>query len=398
MQSSVDDTALKGRRGGSDRMSVRFTNPSYVEQAAKPNMPQAVVKVISQARGFRAQKVMEYIARSEGKDGEKELPFEDADGVMGMGREAIAKKYEQWKERFERATPGQKTPPRHVTHMMLSAACENTDQNARKVLAAVREVMQEQLGAKGYDYILVLHRDTDRPHVHIAASNYHRDEDRRKLRLNPPELFEIRTLFAERLQELGIEQAATLRRDRPKTLDQVRRGMAQLKERGTWLQAQMKKAAPTVDALKEREALVKKVARLRQEIKRTTGPLTQERKDHMQALRELSAALVEKGADLPKQVAATIKKLEKEHGQVRSFSQDLQEGSIGPLMGYRQRLQRQRVVDKLTNRALLNIEQAIQVVKGGPLEPADRQSALHQLRALQRGFTRELGVNIRKTI
>lgn len=392
MQSNVDDRALKGKRGKADRISVRFTDPNYIEQVSKSggNSKQAVVKVVSQARGFRAQRVMEYIARAEGKDGEQELPFEDADGKTGIGREAIERKYLEWREKFERAKPGQKNPPRHVTHMILSAGCENNDANARKVLAAAREVLQEQLAAKGYDFIMVLHRDTDRPHVHVVVNNYNRDLERRKLRLNPPELFELRAVFAERLQALGIEQAATLRRDRPQTLDQVRRGMAELKERGTWLQAKMRQAAPSVDALKEREALAKKATRLREEIKRATGPLTQERKEHMQAVRELSAALVDRGADLQKQISATIKKLEKEHGQVRAFAQDLRGGRDVPALSFRQRLQRQRMVEKLSERAVQNIDQAIKTIKAGGLQPEQRQKALQQLQALQRGFSRGL--------
>lgn len=396
MQSRPDDRALKGKRGKQDRISTRFTNPAYIEQAAKPAPgPQAVVKVISQARGFRAQRLMEYIGRAEGKEGEKELPFEDSSGEVGQGREAIEAKYQEWREKFERAKPGQKNPPRHVTHMMLSASCENNDKNAKKVLAAAREVLQDQLAAKGYDYIMVMHRDTDRPHIHVAINNYNMDADKRKLRLNPPELFELRTAFAERLQALGIEQTATLRRDRPATLDQVRQGMVELKDRGGWLQAKMKKAAPSLDALAERERLAKNIARLRDQVKQVTGPLTKERAEYMQALRELGGELVKTGgADLSKQIDATIKKLEKEHGQVRAFAQDLRATGDAPKLTFRQKLQRQRMVEKLSDRALKNIDGAMKIVKDAGMPAEQKQKALQQLRSLQRGFSKGMGMGL----
>ncbi len=503
MQSRPDDRALKGKRGKLDRISTRFTNPAYIEQAAKPAPgPQAVVKVISQARGFRAQRLMEYIGRAEGKDGDKELPFEDSKGEVGQGKEAIEAKYQEWREKFERAKPGQKNPPRHVTHMMLSASCDNNDKNAKKVLAAAREVLQDQLAAKGYDYIMVMHRDTDRPHIHVAINNYNMDADKRKLRLNPPELFELRTAFAERLQALGIEQMATLRRDRPVTLDQVRQGMAELKERGGWLQAKMRsasvgahagrlvdfgrapynfddrnersyyvelqtssgprvlwgkdleralgdagvrkgesveleragkvnvkvnaktyddrgrlvesqevaaekglwnvkrvekgqeKAPPILDALAERERIAKAITRMREQVKQVTGPLTKERKEYMQALRELSDSLIQPGADIQRQLDVTIKRLEREHGQVRAFAQDLRGTADAPKLTFRQKLQRQRMVEKLSDRALKNIDGAMKIVKDAGMPAEQKQKALQQLRSLQRGFSKGMGMGL----
>jgi hypothetical protein len=82
----TEQKALKGKRGKNDQISVRFTDPGYTEQIAA-GKPQAVVKVISQARGFRAQKVMEYIDRAEGNEGEQSLEFEDAKGEIQKGRE-----------------------------------------------------------------------------------------------------------------------------------------------------------------------------------------------------------------------------------------------------------------------------------------------------------------------
>ena len=381
----TEQKALKGKRGKNDRISARFTDPGYTEQIAA-GKPQAVVKVISQARGFRAQKVMEYIARAEGKDGEQSLEFEDAKGEIQKGRDAIEQKYEKWREKFERAKPGQKNPPRHVTHLMLSASTENNDKNARKVLAAAREVLREHLGDKGYDYIMALHRDTDRPHVHVVVNNYHQGKDRQKLRLNPPELFAIRAAFAERLRELGIEQAATLRRDRPQTLENVRKGMERLQERGNWLEAKMKRAAPSVDALKERQALAKSIAGLREQVKKATGPLTKERREYMAALTALAGNLTKPGVDLQKQIDATIKTLEKEHGQVRAMARSLQPGKDAPKPGFRQQLERRRVVDKLTERAMQNIGAAMKTVQAAQMAPEKKAKALQQLRSLQRGF------------
>lgn len=98
----------RGRRDGQKAFKQRFHSPAYVEAVTAPK-PQALVKIVSQARGYRAKAVMEYISRTANQpehaadpglnqDGEKGLQFEDANGQTCQGQAAIDKKYEAWKK------------------------------------------------------------------------------------------------------------------------------------------------------------------------------------------------------------------------------------------------------------------------------------------------------------
>lgn len=103
--------------------------------------------------------------------------------------------------------------------------------------------------------------------MHVVINNYNQLEKKQKLRLNPPELFALRSAFAEKLNALGIEQGATLRRDRLQTLDRVEKGIERLRQKQEWYKAKMNQAAPTVDALNLRRAAAKQSRILKAEIK-----------------------------------------------------------------------------------------------------------------------------------
>lgn len=242
--SSANSTVeeLRPRRGKAD--GVHFKKPGYVSAAQKQKAPQAVVKVISQARGFRALKLMNYVARLDKEHTQEQgLPLEDENGLQYEGADSVKAIYEEWKKDFERATPGQKRPPRHVTHMIFSGDCEQSPENARAVLAAVSELMQEQLGSAGFRYLLVLHQDTAHPHVHVLVNNYNRDPEKPKLRINPPELMAFRQQFAQKMRERGLEQEATRRVDRPHVLEAISQQLEELRAAGHWYEAKMYRAA-----------------------------------------------------------------------------------------------------------------------------------------------------------
>ncbi len=243
------DADLRGRRGKAD--GVQFKKPGYAKAASAPKSPQAVVKVISQARGHRVGILLEYVARA---DKEKPLALENEAGLEFEGLEGVREIYEDWRQDFERAKPNSKRPPRHVTHMIFSGDCEQTPENARIVQSAVSEVLQEQLAAKGYRYVTVLHTDTHHPHIHVVINNYNLDKDGAKLRLNPPELLVMRQQFAQKMRDRGLEQHATQRRDRLQILERIALGMEDLKEAGKWYDAAMLKAAGREAAASQAEA------------------------------------------------------------------------------------------------------------------------------------------------
>lgn len=498
-----DPKALKGRKGsGGDE--VRLT-ASYVGQI-NANGPQAVLKVVSQARGFRVNAVLDYIERAD-KSEEKQLDAENQNGKILKGKEDMRQVYEEWRKDFERAKPQQKksiapepkqrtttkephhvkrrippphrrnrlhhlselalvqdkeravlllqgnvrnslpgsradsgmrgaatsggitqkptptgkTPsrrlPRHATHAILSADCENNPANARKVLRAARDILQEQLGSEGYRYVMVLHQDTKNPHVHVVINNYNLDPNKAKLRLNPPDLFVMRSRFAERMTELGLEQYATRRLDRPELLAKIEKGIEDLKAKGAWYERKLFEAAsinpatpgyepargfegrPTpFDAFAKRIAMAKSIAKLKEQVKETTLPFSPERKEKMRVLRELGKQLIDpKAPDFKRLVDQLELKFSKDQEKAVKQIAALREPEAGepkPLT-HRRRLERKRAVEKITERQLKRIEETRKAINTDTrISNEQRRQVLNKLNQyaqnLSRGVSREL--------
>lgn len=343
--------------------------------------------------------------------------------------------------------------PRHATHAILSADCENTPANARKVMAAARDIMQEQLGSEGYQYVMVLHQDTKNPHVHVVINNYNRDPEKQKLKLNPPELFVIRSRFAERMTELGLEQHATRRLDRPEVLERIQNGIEALKKSGKWYEQKLfraslantatpgkdaeKSAAPATpkmlkfaerlaekngaplpgndfdtvraylaqhgkagevekpiafDAFAKRQAMAKAIAKLKDQVKDTTLPFSAERKERMQALREISQELIKPDApDFRRLVDQLAVKLRNEGEKVRDQLKALQDPQPGEPKRetYRRQLERRRAVEKIVERNIANIEKQRKAINADPRIPNDtRRNVLELLRTHQQNLNK----------
>ena len=79
------------------------------------------------------------------------------------------------------------------------------------ILGAVRALAYRELG-DNHDYVMALHTDTDRPHVHLAIEA--QGDDRRRFNPGREELHRFREQFAIELRKRGIEASATPRRAR----------------------------------------------------------------------------------------------------------------------------------------------------------------------------------------
>ena len=147
-----------------------------------------------------------------------------------------------------------------------------------------------------------------------------------------------------------------------------------------------------MDALNYRRAAAKNIVALKAEIKEATLPFSPVRKEAMAKLRALDKALVVPAADIKQAVEATFRKIQKDHGQLRAFSQDLaRPPADAPKLSYPQQLQRRRAIEKIRERALANISQArVDVIKSATPQ-AQKSIMLPKLKALERGFGRELG-------
>lgn len=137
--------------------SSRLQSSNYISSCYS-TAPQAVFKIISYGGGKKnLHNLVEYlIERKEGR-----VEMEGSDGLI-MEDEDIAEMLEEWRQDFKDKGSG-KGAQRHFTHMLLSADVEPTEDNYQRVLETARETAFTQFGQLGYEYKMVLHRDTDNP-------------------------------------------------------------------------------------------------------------------------------------------------------------------------------------------------------------------------------------------
>lgn len=250
----------KGRRSGLDSFSLnrywqkgygidRFS-PAYITNCYS-TAPQAVFKIISFSKGDGSAKAMlEYVVFRQGKKVEiKDLDnfdnmIKDADGnyyeasaqefytesgEVLSGKNDISELHEAWSAEFRKKGSG-RGEQRHLTHMLLSANVEPHQRNANSVFAAAQKTLWEEFGRFGFEYIYVLHTDTEQPHVHCILKN-NNNRTKRKLRLDRHDLLRIRTEFGTQLTDRGLKKhIATLRRDRPATLLRVQDVISKIKK------------------------------------------------------------------------------------------------------------------------------------------------------------------------
>ena len=141
---------------------------------------------------------MTYITRN-GK-----LEAENERGESIDGDEEVKELFAQWG--FD-AHNSEKSRSKSV-HIVLSMP-KGTDPNA--VLWSARKFAQERF-SKNHQYLMVLHTDTDHPHVHLAVKA--QGFDMTWVKRSKADLQEWRELFAEKMREQGIAAEATPRRAR----------------------------------------------------------------------------------------------------------------------------------------------------------------------------------------
>lgn len=247
----------------------RLAKPGYVK-ACHSKAPEALVKVVpNPPHGSQVLRLLEYVARADAdlkpkksKDGiepvdhQSVLILEDHEGHEHYGKEALSDLYKTWANDFEAVKHEGKTP-RHVMHLVLSAKGENTPANQVRVMDAARITIKKQF--PGYKYVIGLHQDGKRPHVHlvIACKGIEIDPEHKertpKLRIGPAQIMQMRTSFARELTFQGLKHVATLRKDRPHLMERVEKGIEPLKpERRFWFTGahnEMTKEFKEVEAL-----------------------------------------------------------------------------------------------------------------------------------------------------
>ena len=161
--------------------------------------PEVMVKVTGRQRGGSHVKAqLSYI----GRKGEVEI--ETRDGEILTSKEDIAERAAEWSDTLE-----WRSRPTVSSVSLIFSMPEGTDPD--KVLGAVRALVHAEL-SDNHDYVLALHTDTPRPHVHLAVQA--EGLDRTRFNPRPVQLHRFRERFARELRERGVAAEATPRRAR----------------------------------------------------------------------------------------------------------------------------------------------------------------------------------------
>lgn len=198
--------ASYGRRGPSHRISITPAQVAHAVRTAR-GAPEVVVKVsggASSCKGVRQH--LDYI----GREGKQEIEMDDGRLLQEDGFEQQV--IEDWdldlqerKGSSRRAITGHPKAPKLVHNVVFSMPAGTPPE---KVQEAVQKFAREQFGLR-HRYLMTLHTDQPRPHVHLVVKAV--SEQGERLNIRKATLREWRQEFAANLRELGVEANATER-------------------------------------------------------------------------------------------------------------------------------------------------------------------------------------------
>jgi len=161
--------------------------------------PEVVVKVTGRQRGGKHVKAhLDYIGRKGA------LAIETRDGETLTTKEEIAERAAEWSDTLQ-----WRSRPTVSSVSLIFSMRAGTD--PEKVLGAVRVLANAEL-SENHDYVLALHTDTPRPHVHLTVQA--EGLDRVRFNPRPVQLNRFRERFARELRARGVAAEATPRRAR----------------------------------------------------------------------------------------------------------------------------------------------------------------------------------------
>lgn len=161
--------------------------------------PEVVVKVTGRQRGGKHVKAhLDYIGRKGALD------IETRDGEILTSKEDIAERAAEWSDTLQ-----WRSRPTVSSVSLIFSMPEGTD--PEKVLGAVRALAHAEL-SDNHDYVLALHTDTPRAHVHLTVQA--EGLDRTRFNPRPVQLNRFRERFARELRARGVAAEATPRRAR----------------------------------------------------------------------------------------------------------------------------------------------------------------------------------------
>ena len=203
----VFDLFSFARRGPGRRDHL---SPGEVQQVARTVRctPEVMVKILSKSASSLAtvKKHLEYI----GRRGDLDLETDDGERLKGTGIDkALVEDWDLELDEYRRksdltATHGKE--PARLVHKAIFSMPAGTP--PEKVLMAVKNFAREEFALK-HRYVMALHTDTPRPHVHVVIKAV--SEQGQRLDIRKATLRAWRAEFARHLRAVGVAANATPR-------------------------------------------------------------------------------------------------------------------------------------------------------------------------------------------
>lgn len=213
------------------------TDPRAVLARVVRKAPEVLVKVTGRKKGAEHLGAhLSYIARH------GDLAVETRDGEVISDKAELQQLAQEWSEPLQwrdRATVS--------AVAMVFSMPEGTD--AETVRQAVREAADRMVG-DNHDYLMALHTDTPRPHVHLTVQAEGLDD--RRFDPRREDLFKFRESFAEALRSRGVECEATPRWTRGQGRAGTSMALAQMRAK---IRSGVSRQPTEVDMRQAREAL-----------------------------------------------------------------------------------------------------------------------------------------------
>lgn len=209
----VFDLLSYARRGPGRRDHL---SPGEIHQVARTvrRTPEVMVKVLPKSANtlVRVRKHLSYI----GRRGELDLETDDGERLRStrVGKDLVGDwdlDLDEYRRKTDLMATRGKEPPRLVHKVIFSMPAGTPPE---KVLTAVKNFAREEFALKNR-YVMALHTDTPRPHVHVVIKAV--SEQGQRLHIRKATLREWRSGFAHHLRALGVAANATPRYVRGET-------------------------------------------------------------------------------------------------------------------------------------------------------------------------------------
>ncbi len=181
--------------------------------------------------------------------------------------------------------------------------------NPDKVREAVRETAERLIG-DNHDYLLALHTDTPRPHVHLTVQA--EGMDRKRFDPRREDLFRFREAFAEALRSRGVEAEATPRYTRGQGRAGTSMALTQLRAR---IRNGVSQQPTDADLRQARDAMQIALGQAQQPVLATK---TRERWQDTRRRYEAAADRLDRGTRDDRQLAGDVRKFLQECARIET--------------------------------------------------------------------------------